>query len=141
MLRPLLARADKLIAVATFEAERFSKILRLPIERFAIIPNGSDLPSIRPKEAKRLRASGGTVIVSVGRLERYKGHHRVIEAMPAVLAKLPDCKLRVIGSGPYEPDLHQLVERLELADKVTIESIPDRACEDDRALAGSSSSC
>jgi glycogen synthase len=139
VLRPLLARADKLIAVATFEAERFSRILRLPIERFAVIPNGSDLPSIPPKEAKRLRAQGGTVIVSVGRLERYKGHHRVIEAMPAVLAALPKCKLRILGSGPYEPELRQLVERLDLADKVTIESIPPaERLEMTRALAGSS---
>jgi glycogen synthase len=138
VLRPLLARADRLIAVAAFEAERFSKILRLPIDRFAVIPNGSDLPSIPPKEAKRLRASG-TVIVSVGRLERYKGHHRVIEAMPAVLRELPNCKLRIIGSGPYEPELHQLVKRLELADTVTIESIPPtERLEMTRALAGSS---
>lgn len=123
-LRPLLARARKLIAVARFEAEQFSTVLRLPLDRFAVIPNGSDLPALSADEASRLRAGGRTVIVSVGRLERYKGHQRVIEAMPAVVRILPECKLRIIGSGPYEPELVALVARLGLGESVTIGAIP-----------------
>jgi glycosyltransferase involved in cell wall biosynthesis len=138
-LKPLLSRAAKLIAVAEFEAARFSAILGLPRERFVVVPNGSDLPAIPAEEAERLRSNGGHIITSVGRLERYKGHQRVIEAMPAVLAEVPDAQLRVIGSGPYEHDLEQLVERLHLADSVSIGSIPptDRL-EMARALASSS---
>jgi glycosyltransferase involved in cell wall biosynthesis len=124
LLKPLLARARKLIAVAQFEAERFSAILKLPRERFAVIPNGSDLPAIPAEEAERLRLSAGHRIVSVGRLERYKGHHRVIEAMPAVLRELPDCTLSILGTGPYQPELEALVERLGLGASVTIGSIP-----------------
>jgi glycosyltransferase involved in cell wall biosynthesis len=122
-LRPLLARARKLIAVAEFEAEKFSAILRLPRSRFVVIPNGSDLSTIAV-EAERRTAGGRPTIISVGRLERYKGHQRVVEAMPCVLREVPGAQLRIIGSGPYQPELEQLVSRLGLADRVTIQSIP-----------------
>src|SRR6266545_5778232 len=46
LLRPLLARADRLIAIASFEIPLFSKRLRLHQKRFALIPNGGDLPNI-----------------------------------------------------------------------------------------------
>ncbi len=123
MLRPLLARARRLVAVAEFEAERFSAVLRLPRDRFVVIPNGSDLPAIPEEEAERLRADR-RVIVSVGRLERYKGHQRVIQAMPAVLRELPDAELRIIGTGPYQPELERLALELGLAERVTIGAIP-----------------
>ena len=123
-LKPLLSRADRLIAVARFEAERFSASLGLPLERFVVIPNGSDLPAVPAEETARLRESGRATVLSVGRLERYKGHHRVIEAMPSVLAALPDARLRVVGSGPYQPELEALVARLGLAERVEIIAIP-----------------
>jgi glycosyltransferase involved in cell wall biosynthesis len=44
MLRPLLARAGRLIAIAQFEIKFFGKQLKLPAEHFVLIPNGADLP-------------------------------------------------------------------------------------------------
>ncbi len=44
LLRPLLARAERLVAVARFEIELYARRLRLPEERFVLIPNGSNLP-------------------------------------------------------------------------------------------------
>ena len=67
-LRPLLARARKLIAVAEFEAERFSSALRLPRERFVVIPNGSDL-SAMPVTAER-REQGKAADDRLGRASR-----------------------------------------------------------------------
>jgi len=130
MLRPLLTRASKLIAVAEFEVDHFSAVLGLPRDRFVVIPNGSDLAA-QPVEAERRRA-GRPKIVSVGRLERYKGHERVIEAMPAVLTAYPDARLDIIGSGPYLARLEELVERLGLSGVVIIRTIP---AADRRAMA------
>ena len=48
-------------------------------ERFVVIPTGADLPPVAQAEANH---ANGTVIASVGRLERYKGHHRLIAALP-----------------------------------------------------------
>jgi glycosyltransferase involved in cell wall biosynthesis len=60
----------------------------------------------------------------VGRLERYKGHQRIISAMPAILAQRPDVRLRIAGEGPYEPDLRRLAARLGVAERVEIRALP-----------------
>jgi glycogen synthase len=120
-LRPLLARASRLVAVARFEIEHYGRLLRLPESRFALIPNGSELPS--PPQTDRPR-DGGFQIASVGRLERYKGHQRVIAALPDILLRRPDATLWIAGSGPYEAELRAFANRLGVTDRVLIEAVP-----------------
>jgi glycosyltransferase involved in cell wall biosynthesis len=121
VLRPLLARAERLIGVSCFEAEFFRARLRLPRERFVVIPNGAHLPEAPVVETA---PGNGPLIVSVGRLERYKGHQRVIAALPHVLAHRPDARLRIVGSGPFESALRQLARELGVADQVEIGALP-----------------
>lgn len=121
LLRPLLARAERLIAIARFEIELYGKFLRLPRERFTLIPNGCELEAAPPDVTV---ASSEPLIVSVGRLERYKGHHRAIEALPYLLAQRPNARLRIVGSGPYEEALRQLARKLGVAERVEIGGIP-----------------
>ena len=120
-LRPLLARAARLIALARFEVELYGRRLRLPPERFASVPNGSDLPSLPPGDAPRVDPD---LIASVGRLERYKGHHRVIAALPFVLARRPRARLWIAGSGPYRSELERIALRLGVGERVEIRAIP-----------------
>lgn len=121
MLRPLLARADRLIALSEFEIPHFGQRLGLPAKQFALIPNGGDLPG--RAEAGSIPVDKG-LIVSIGRLEKYKGHHRAIEALPKVLEKNPEAHLWIAGTGPYEPELRALAHRLGVADRVDIHAIP-----------------
>lgn len=120
-LRPLLARATQLIGVSEFEAAYFQRHLRIPIERFAVIPNGVQFPDSVTDIKDHIDKA---VVVSVGRLERYKGHHRVIAALPYVLARRPDTRLRIIGSGPFESQLRHMASELGIADHVEIGAIP-----------------
>lgn len=119
LLRPMVSKADRLIGVSQFEADFFSERMGIPKERFAIVPNGAAMPQASPGVEP-----DPYLIVSSGRLERYKGHHRVIEAMPELIRRLPAARLRVVGKGPYENELHKLVNRLGLRSHVTIESVP-----------------
>ena len=50
--------------------------------------------------------------MSVGRLERYKGHHRILRALPAILAQEPNARLVLVGSGPYEQPLRAMASQL-----------------------------
>ncbi len=122
MLRPLLARARRLIAVAQFEIEFWSKRLKLPVDRFVCIPNGADLPQL-PGAARSARTDR-TLIASVGRLERYKGHQHVIKALPYIVPRVPNVHLWIAGTGPYESDLRQLAHKLNVADRVEIRAVP-----------------
>jgi glycosyltransferase involved in cell wall biosynthesis len=121
LLRPLLARADRLIVLARFEIDHYSQGLRIPPERFALISNGSDLPGIVvPHEAGR----DPSLIASIGRLEQYKGHHRVIAVLPHLLWHRPDVRLWIAGAGPYEASLKRLTETLGVTDRVEFRAVP-----------------
>jgi glycosyltransferase involved in cell wall biosynthesis len=121
LLRPLLAHAERLVTLANFEAAYYADQLRLPAERFVLIPNGADLPrpvdNIKPK-------NGGPFIASIGRLERYKGHQRIIAAMPIILKEKPQARLWVAGNGPYEAALRHLVQEIGVEEQVIFRTIP-----------------
>jgi len=126
MLRPLLLHAEKLIAVSEFEATFFQERLRLPAEQFVIISNGAGhLPEV--PEATNGATNGANhhrLIVSIGRLERYKGHQRLIAALPKVLERVPEAHLRIAGIGPYQPVLEKMARKLGVADHVEIRPLP-----------------
>jgi len=120
LLKPLLKRANRLIGVAQFEADFFSANLGIDRSRFVVIPNGSQLPKL----TSPVEPSPDTLIVSPGRLERYKGHQTAIQALPKVLQTNPNVRLRIVGTGPYEAELRNLAQSLGVNDRVEIGGIP-----------------
>jgi glycosyltransferase involved in cell wall biosynthesis len=119
LVGPLLRGAVGLVGVSRFEAEAMSRQARLGDKTVRVIRNGGTLPSA----PAGTRAVAGR-IVSSGRLERYKGHHRVIEALPHIVRDIPEAHLVVLGSGPYEPELRHLARRLAVSERVTIAEVP-----------------
>ena len=117
-LAPLVRRAVRLIGVSEFEADFFSRRMRVPRERFAVIRNGGEMPAVEPT------AGASPLIVSIGRLERYKGHHRILDAFPTILETLPHARLCILGEGPYKMDLTRRAARLRLQERVEIGGIP-----------------
>ena len=126
-MRPLLARAAKLVAVAEFEVDHYRRRLRLPPERFVLIPNGADLPGRRPRATRPDPAT--PLIASIGRLERYKGHQRVIAALPHILRERPGARLWIAGDGPYADKLERLATRLGVRERVEFRAVPAGARE------------
>lgn len=120
-LRPLIRRAARLVAVAPFEVDQYSAELKLRRSQFVVIPNGSDLRLVNVGAPS---PSAPPLIVSIGRLERYKGHQRVIAAFPRVQKRYPDAHLWIAGTGPYEDRLKRQIARLGLEESVEIRAIP-----------------
>jgi glycosyltransferase involved in cell wall biosynthesis len=117
-LRPLLRGAAIIVAVSRFEQRVFQKACSLDASRFRIIQNGGELTT-SVVQAEMIPGR----IVSCGRLERYKGHQRVIEALPIVQRSIPHATLQILGSGPYQSQLRSLINILGLEKSVTIEYI------------------
>lgn len=125
-LRPLLARARRLVAVSEFEAEFFARELHLPAARFVTIYNGAEMTA--PPDAPPAD-DAAPLLLSVGRLERYKGHHRLIEAMPLVIRELPEARLRIAGAGQFEGELRRLADASPARARIEIGAVDplDRA--------------
>jgi glycosyltransferase involved in cell wall biosynthesis len=117
--RPLLTRASALIAVSEFEATLFSRWLRVPRARITVVPNGT-----RPLPPVAGPTDTAPLILSIGRLEPYKGHDRAIAAMPSVLEHEPSARLRILGRGPDGDRLRSEASRLGVGDRVEIDAIP-----------------
>ena len=115
-MRGLLRRANARVAVCAFEVELFSRRLGVAPEMIRLIRNGADA---LPVDEGAPEASGSPLVCSIGRLERYKGHHRLIAAMPALLELAPHAHLAVVGRGGYGPHLRRLAARLGVEHAVT----------------------
>ena len=94
-------------------------------QRLRVIHPGTDPTHFRPgADAVDLRArlglpDGGTRwLVTVGRLQRHKGMDTVIAALPAILARAPDVRYAVAGTGPDRERLEKLAHKLGLGDRV-----------------------
>ncbi len=115
-LRPLLRRSFALIAVCDYEVALFARRLGMEPAMIRLIRNGAEP---LPVDGGAPEASGSPLVCSVGRLERYKGHHRLIAAMPALLTTAPDAHLAVVGRGAYERQLRRLAAQLGVDHAVT----------------------
>jgi glycosyltransferase involved in cell wall biosynthesis len=134
-LRPLLRRAKGLVAVCHFEVEAFARRLGLEPETIRLIRNGAEPLPVGNSSPE---VSGSPLVCSVARLERYKGHHRLIAAMPALLELAPGAHLAVIGQGGFEEQLRRQVARLGVERAVTFTSFDGTRREELGALLRSS---
>jgi glycosyltransferase involved in cell wall biosynthesis len=87
-------------------------------EKLEIIPFGVDIDFFRP--LKTPKNEDIFQILSVGYLIERKGFEYLIKAMSRVLKKHNNVHLTIVGSGPLEKKLRDLLEDLELKDNVEI---------------------
>jgi len=65
------------------------------------------------------------VVGNVAALVPHKGQRHLIEAMPMVLAQVPDARLVVLGEGPLRPQLEHRVKQLHLERHVVLPGFRD----------------
>jgi glycosyltransferase involved in cell wall biosynthesis len=97
-------------------------------------------PSQKPQHLIGLYAlRDKQVILTVGRLasgERYKGHDRIITALPQILKRLPQAVYVVVGTGDDAPRLKAKARQVGVADQVIFAGqIPTAALSEYYALA------
>ena len=123
LLTPLL-RSTVIVATGENERDIFAAVLKDTEGTIRLIRNGSEpLPIDRSAE----KPAGSPLLVSVGRFERFKGHHRILRALPAILAQVPDARLVLVGAGPYEQPLRAMASQLGVGDRVSVRTFsPER---------------
>jgi glycosyltransferase involved in cell wall biosynthesis len=112
--RLLFDRADRVICVSGAEASLVASHFPDVLLKTRVIHNGVDVSAI---ETAAPYPKSGPVLLSAGRLERYKQVDLTLRA----LALLPDDHSLVItGRGPASGELEALAERLGVADRVRL---------------------
>lgn len=86
-------------------------------DRVTVIPPGVDPAAFRAREGASRAAKPR--VLCVRRLERRMGIHVLLRAWRDVVAIQPDAELRIVGTGSYERELHQLAASLRLEKSVT----------------------
>ncbi len=74
--------------------------------RNLLVPVGIEIEKIKSVPYAKINRYN---LVFVSHLTKSKGVQLVIEVMEDIVRKVPDAKLEIIGIGPYEPELKNLV--------------------------------
>jgi len=136
--RRALASANLVTTVSRYTRHRLLAWAEIDPAQVKVVPNTFD-PAFRPgpKPAyllERHAAYGKSVLMTVARLaatERYKGHDRVIQALPRVLTEHPETVYIIVGEGDDRVRLEALAgeyglrEIVRFAGGVPVEELPD----------------
>lgn len=119
-------RADRLITGSRDAAEQVAEHLRVPRERIDVVPHGAGVSArvaATPETElrSRLGLGEGPIVLTVSAKKVHKNLVRLLEAMPEVLARVPDAMLVMPGNPtPHEGELKALADRLGIAAHVSL---------------------
>jgi phosphatidylinositol alpha-1,6-mannosyltransferase len=123
LTRRVLHRAEFVIANSRNTAQILADQWSLPPDRLHVLHPGVDTGRFRPADRDPdLRAWLGwgdrPVVLTVGRLQKRKGHDQMTLALVRVRKVIPDALYAVVGSGEEGPALRDLVEHERLGGAV-----------------------
>ncbi|HET8622239.1 MAG TPA: glycosyltransferase family 4 protein [Gemmatimonadales bacterium] len=137
---PAYVRAiDNLLAPFTARAVAISETVRefcidamgfrpgqVELVHYATPRLGAPPSEARLRELRRRYGLDGCRVIGVSsRLYPIKGHRVVLDAFPAVLARLPDARVLFVGDGPERPVLEAQARSLGVADRVCFAGFQD----------------
>lgn len=113
---------DRIVSISRFTANRVERVLSVPPSRISLLPCAIDLPNgHRPSNGNRFSLPGAHRLLTVSRLSldnHYKGHSRVIHALPSILNLFPGTHYFLVGDGPLRDELHSLASCIGVAPHV-----------------------
>ena len=123
MTRRVFAGASLVIANSQNTRSMLLGDWRLPTEKVRLLHPGVDtrrfVPAARDEAVFReLNWEGHTVLLTVGRLQKRKGHDMLIRTLPAVSARCPNVLYAIVGDGDERPALQALANSEGVAEHV-----------------------
>jgi phosphatidylinositol alpha-1,6-mannosyltransferase len=124
-MRACVGEAALWLAVSRYTRRRLLAWANIDPACVRVLPNTLSeayRPAEKPRDLVELHAlHGKRVILTVGRLaaqERYKGHDRIIEALPQILRRTPDAIYFIVGSGDDVPRLKAKAVAVGVSERV-----------------------
>ena len=123
LMRRVLDRAEYVIANSRNTLRLMRDEWRVPAERLRLLHPGVDtsrfVPAPPDAEVRRTLGWGDRpVVLTVGRLQKRKGHDTMIRALPAIRRTVPDILYSIVGDGEERRPLEELVAAHGLAGHV-----------------------
>lgn len=117
---------NRFYAVSRITRTRFAEWSGIDPARIDLLPNAVHLDhyGIAPPSTvilERYGLRGRKVLLTVGRIvskERAKGFDEVIDALPALVQRVPEVRYVIAGDGDYRTDLERKVSNAGLSDRV-----------------------
>ena len=115
--------ATAVIANSRNSAGLLTRNWGVPEEKIHVVYPGVDAERFRPENdgaAMRSLVAGpdDVVFLSVGRLQRRKGHDMVLKALARLRSRVPGARYVIVGDGPHQGQLEADVHALGLTDIV-----------------------
>jgi glycogen(starch) synthase len=113
------SEACRVLVCSRYMRWEVTRLLELPAERVAVVPNGVDMTRwhAAPKQVTAARsrfAAEGPLIGYAGRLVYEKGVQDLIAAVPQLRAQHAGLRVVIAGDGPYRSELYEEVRRHKL---------------------------
>ena len=123
MTRRVLHGARQVIVNSRNTARIVEQAVALPAERVHVLHPGVDVEKFTPAPRDAaIRAELGwgdrPVVLTVGRLQKRKGHDQLIRALPQIRATVPDVLYAIVGDGEQRAQLEREVDDLGLQEAV-----------------------
>lgn len=117
--RWMARRADGVITCSHYMRGHAADVFDVAEEAITVIPNGIDPGDLQPAgDLDALRAQYARpdqrLVLLVGRLVYEKGFQLALDALPAVIRRVPDLRFVVAGAGTHEQELRAQATRLGL---------------------------
>jgi phosphatidylinositol alpha-1,6-mannosyltransferase len=123
LMRRVLAGAQIVIANSENTARILQTEWRLPPSRVTVLHPGADtrqfVPAMPdPTVRSRLGWTDRSVVLTVGRLQRRKGHDQLIAALDRIRNVVPNVLYSIVGDGEQRSHLEALVRQKKLESQV-----------------------
>jgi len=115
-------KMDRIVSVSSDVRRSLIQWRRIPAQKIDLIPYGVDLKKYKQNRPDCLKAlnleRNWPVIGTVGRLESYKGHPLLIQAIRRIAYDFPDMACIFVGDGPDRERLLSLAEKAGVGDRI-----------------------
>ena len=120
MQKKVAPQLKNIICVSQPSKEDVISEFKVDEKKITVIPNGIDIGIFKPSSIKK--SLSFRIVTTASADIPLKGLRHLILALPRVIRQFPLTSLTVIGKSPEKSNLNNLIDDLDLEDKITFRS-------------------
>ncbi len=120
MQKKVAPQLKNIICVSQPSKEDVISEFKVDEKKITVIPNGIDIGIFKPSSIKK--SFSFRIVTTASADIPLKGLRHLILALPRVMRQFPLTSLTVIGKSPEKSNLNNLIDDLDLEDKITFRS-------------------